>query len=97
MSDTTVQTWTDRLPTDKVAAGIAKVHADSHPALDYAGGDDNFALFLAVADNKCQRITGLSIFDLEDHPWCDEFDDGSSPSEALHGCLVANGYIRPGE
>lgn len=90
-------TWIDTLDPIKVAAGLTKIRASAygpaHPALDYAGGDEHFALFLAVADSKCQRITGLGVFDLEDYLWRDAYDSGLSPSEALHGCLVDNGYI----
>lgn len=51
--------------------------------LDMAHGDESFALWLVMADSRCSRLIGLGIFDIEDYTWADEYEAGSSPSEAV--------------
>jgi hypothetical protein len=78
-------TWLDSKPADVVGDAIHALSKDpaAADALDYAGGDDRFALWLHLVDKRCRTVFGIGIFDLEDWTWRDAFDDGSSPKEAL--------------
>jgi hypothetical protein len=58
--------------------------------LDYAGGNKQFALWLAFTDVRVQKITGgaASLFDLEDFMSFDAFDSGSTPLESAREALA---------
>lgn len=42
---------------------------------------------------KCSKLTGLGVYDLEDHLWHDAYLDGTTPREALTEALRDNGYL----
>jgi hypothetical protein len=54
---------------------------------NYAHGDAEFALWMALVDHNLARKVGLGLFDLADWPMRDAFDDGMSPSEAAQEAL----------
>jgi hypothetical protein len=49
--------------------------------LDEAGGVEDFALFLYLADRWCRRISTLGIFDIDDWLWADAFEADRQPKE----------------
>ncbi len=49
--------------------------------LNYAGNDNQFALFLAFTDKRCRRLIGVDLFSLEDFMSRDCFDSGMTPQE----------------
>ena len=56
-------------------------------AQEYAENDLRFGLWLYYCDKRCQRLVGLSIFDLSDHTWRDDYDGGTSPKDAVTSLL----------
>jgi hypothetical protein len=74
----------------KVEEALAKLPADSD-ARGYSNGDPYFALYLHIADVKCQRAVGVSIFDLADHLWADAYEDGTTPARAAREALENDG------
>ena len=75
--------WTETLSPERRRTLTATLDEHGAEHLRYAGGDREFAMFLLVADARCQRRLGVSIFDLEDACWRDFYDDGLTPAEAL--------------
>lgn len=71
---------------EPVATNDAKV---SERALEYARGDRDFAAWLTEVDALCLRERMLSVFDLEDHTWRDDFDAGGDPEECFREFLLA--------
>ena len=61
-------------------------------AAEYADGDAPFAAYLEKCDSICIGRIGLSIFDLEDIPWRDNFDDGVEPRDAVQELIEYAGY-----
>jgi len=83
-------TWIDTQDTEKIDAAVAAMRRKAGEGdracggvLDYAGGDEQFALWLRQIDIHVGKRLGLSVFDLPDVCWRDYFDDGLSPIEAL--------------
>lgn len=56
-------------------------------AMEYANGDLAFAAWLMIIDNHLKSKIGVSIFDLDDNMWRDEYDDGTHPIAALEAFL----------
>jgi len=46
---------------------------------EYAGGDEDFALWLALMDARLYRRTFVTHRDLPDRPYRDEYDAGTDP------------------
>lgn len=85
-------TWINQQDPAKVESNKAKLRAvnwtvASRNWLHYAGGDEDYALWLALCDRRCSRMTGIGIFDLADWRWGDAFVEGYSPAEAVRECL----------
>jgi hypothetical protein len=84
--------WITQQDPGKVAANIEKLAAANWTTggrnwLDYAGGNQDYALWLALCDSRCSRLIGLGIFDLEDWRWGDAFEGDYSPRDAVMECL----------
>lgn len=54
----------------------------------YSGGDDEFGLWLAIADGRCIRAIGVGIFDLADYTWRDEYEAGTGPTAAVREAIA---------
>lgn len=50
--------------------------------LNYAGGDNQFALWLAFTNSRVNKLIGVGLFNLEDWLIRDSFDNGDTPQEA---------------
>ena len=49
---------------------------------DYAGGHLGFYGWLRVVNRRIERVTTVSLLDLPDRLWRDEYDDRVPPGEA---------------
>jgi len=58
---------------------------------DYAGDDPEFRLWLLRVDAACGKRLQLSMFDLADFCWRDEYDADAAPREALSAAIAAEG------
>jgi hypothetical protein len=58
--------------------------------LDNGGGDQDFALWLALVDNAMARTVGVGHRDIGDWTWRDAFDAGTRPTEAAREALEAD-------
>jgi len=81
-------TWIDEQEVanpEKLAAALRgyRLHKAKLRAAEYAGDDDRFGYWLLLVDRRLGRIIGLSIFDMEDHTWRDDYEAGMSPKDAL--------------
>ncbi len=77
-----MSTWIDTQDPEKVSTALAKLRTMSGHAADwlnYAHGDERFALWLYLANTRCMRMAGVGVFDLADHCWRDAYDAGESP------------------
>lgn len=87
-------TWIDQQPAAKVESSLAVYRAANDPttkaAKDYCGGDERFGLWLLLCSLVCARKTGVTIFDLEDFMWRDEYEAGASPKSATRSALAAS-------
>jgi hypothetical protein len=83
------QGWLATRDPAKIADVLAQMPADSEHRR-YGNDDPYFALYLYLADRKCTRAIGLSIFDLADHTWHDAYTDGSTPSQAVRDALAGD-------
>ncbi len=59
-----------------------------HEYLKYAGGDNEFALFLAFTDKRCMKLIGVDLFSLEDSMIRDMFDNGDTPQQAAVATIL---------
>lgn len=77
-------TWIDTQDPTKVDAALTRLatHPQGQRAIDYAGGEPEFGLWLAIVDRRVSGTYGLGIFDLQDWAWRDLYDAGLSPTEA---------------
>ena len=49
--------------------------------------DTSFDDWMKAVDHRVQAVIGLSIHDLEDHPFRDWYHDEMSPEEAAHTAI----------
>lgn len=92
---TMTNTWLAAQDPAKIEAALGRVRERSGLGagtdyLDHAGGDEHFALWLAIADARAVRICGLGIFDIGDWTWADAYEDGWDPREAAIEALRAD-------
>jgi len=85
-------TWLDDQDQTKIEeqlANLAKCRDNPKykDVFAYSGGDDRCALWLVHVDAHAQKNIGLSIFDLADYCWADDFEAGMSPAESLSCAL----------
>lgn len=59
--------------------------------MQYANHDSKFANWLAKVDTLVEKQVGVSLFDLEDFPLRDWFDDNVSATEAANMALEEAG------
>ena len=62
---------------------------------DYAGGDEDFARWLAAADRWCMGKVGVSIHDLADWVWRDGFESHMTPQDAVIEALSEDDTYGP--
>jgi hypothetical protein len=84
--------WISEQDPAKVESNKAKLReanwtTGSRNWLEVAGGNEDYALWLALCDRRCSRMIGLGIFDLEDWRWGDAFEGDYSPRDAVMECL----------
>ncbi|MEV6925502.1 hypothetical protein AB0M46_13530 [Dactylosporangium sp. NPDC051485] len=84
--------WIDTLTEDKQQQLFALLDSRGAEHLKYADNDRKFAAWLYMADYGCRRRAGVSIFDLADFCWRDQYDDEADPREALRAALAAEGF-----
>lgn len=94
MTGATTNPWVESLDPDQLQAALDRLRrnaGDHEPiatqAMQYARGDEHFALYLAMCARKCQRAIGVTIWDLADCLWRDWYDDGLPPREAVLECI----------
>lgn len=85
--------WLDTRPAADVERALQTLRSEEGQrafarAIEYGGGDERFTLWLAMADQRVQRGTGVSAFDLADWTWRDAFDDGYSPADAAREAIA---------
>lgn len=82
-----MSTWIDTKPEHEVRTAIdALVEKGMWTQyIDYANGDERFALWLRLVDRRVQRMTKgvVTMFDLADWNSRDTFDAGCSPAEGV--------------
>ena len=49
--------------------------------------DENYALWLTMANYYVERAIGFGIYDLEDYLWIDEYEDGTNPRVAARNFI----------
>ena len=62
--------------------------------LSYACGDEEFGLFLAFTDRRCQKLIGVDLFSLEDFMSRDCFDSGMTPQETAVEAILNDDLYR---
>lgn len=95
--------WLSTRDAASVVSGMdAMRRAPESRAMQYAGQDARFALWLYLTDRRVARRVGVSLFDLADVTLRDWYEDGLSPAEAAeealasddtYGLLVAEGEL----
>lgn len=91
-------TWLATKNSDQLATAMDRYLHDPRLERDRGyTGDAWFGLWMHVANQKCQRLIGLGIHDLEDWTWRDAYDAGNSPFEALRDALGDLGYSNDDE
>jgi hypothetical protein len=85
-------TFIDTIPENQKTRILANFDALGAEHLAYARGDRDFAVWLYIADRGCRSRTGVSIFDLADFCWRDQYDDDATPKEAVREALAAEGF-----
>jgi hypothetical protein len=55
--------------------------------LQEASGDQEYALWLILCDQRCGRMVGIGIRDIEDWTWADAFESSQSPKDAVEEAL----------
>lgn len=51
-----------------------------------------FLLWMDKVDVWCQKLSGVSIYDLADQPFSDMFEDGRKPKAAAKLALRSDGF-----
>jgi len=59
---------------------------------DYADGDQDFATWLTLVDGAIRARLGVGLFDLEDYPLRDAYDNGESPIEIAIEVALEQGW-----
>lgn len=59
-------------------------------AVDYAGGDEWFGLWLWLVNRRVSRAAGVSLWDLGDCMLRDAYDAGVSPAQAARDALAGD-------
>lgn len=86
-----MSTWLDQKDPAKIDAALAQMRERSPGYADeVAGGDERFALWLAIVDGRMARSVGVTHRDIADWTWRDAYDSGMSPSEAAVEALQAD-------
>ena len=81
----------ERQGVEKVDGAVADFAArNADYVRDYANGNPEFGLWLALVDRRMGRAVGVTHRDIADWTWHDAFDDGVSPSEAAREALAAD-------
>lgn len=57
---------------------------------------EEFRMWLLLVNRHTIKVTGLGVFDHEDHTWRDEFDAGTSPKVAVRTWLEDSGLLAMG-
>lgn len=71
---------------------MSRAVAVSQEVGDYAGGNAEFAQWLAKADQVVTRRLGVGLFDLPDWDWLSAFEDGCSVTEAVTEFFDGEGF-----
>lgn len=89
----TTGTWLDTLDVDRYETLVNAVTFVStyDDILDYAGGDESFALWLTLVDVRIDQTLGVRYSDLPDWSWRDAYEAGSSPRGAMNDALADMG------
>ena len=82
--------WIESLTPARLQEGIDWVSASRPELMDYAGGNAEFALWMAVVDQRMMKLIGLTSQDLADFPSRDLYEDGLTPREGVQACLAYN-------
>lgn len=89
--------WLDTIGRDKVDVALDALrkqrdegHHGVKACLDYANGDERFALWLRLVNAAVTRKAGVSLFDLADVTLRDWFDDGYTPNDAAREALSSD-------
>lgn len=85
-------TYLDTLPETKVERALERARSAGFTAfgrnmLEYADGDERFALWLLIADAGMSKTVGVGIFDLADYDWVSAYGSGDSPRQAVRDAL----------
>lgn len=87
-------TWLDAQPAEKVDASLADLRATGGERwaqrVADVDGDERFALWLLLVDQRMQRAVGVTHRDIGDWTWRDAYDGGYSPREAMREGLEAD-------
>jgi len=67
-------------------------YAKNVPADEVNGDGLTFADYLTKADEYCETMAEVSIFDLADYMWWDAWNDGMSCQDAVDELLQEEGY-----
>lgn len=52
----------------------------------------DFETWMELVDDACERIAGVSIYDLPDNVFYDLYEDGYTPAEAAKNTLTEAGW-----
>lgn len=78
--------------TEAQVLAVAKSSSNWADVVQYAGGDEAFALWLWRADVAARKNIRVSLFDLADYCYRDAYDAGDSPREVVRAALAAEGF-----
>jgi hypothetical protein len=71
-----------RYTEQQVCENIEHIRTNAPEYLDYAHGDEKFALYLAIVDKGLLQYFGVTHRDIADHQWRDAYDDLVRPADA---------------
>lgn len=82
-------TFIDKMDVERKAALLARFRKQRayDRRMQEAGGDESFALWMALVDTELARRVGLTSRDLEDFASRDSYESGASPAEAAEECM----------
>jgi hypothetical protein len=92
-------TWLDKQPPRRTKdamtrlRGLIERDAAAKQCWDYAGGEEEFALWLHITHTRCMARYSVGLFDLADFEFRSLYEAGDSPAQALAAAIAHDGTV----